>query len=663
MATVYKALDTRLEAHVAVKVVRMEYIPPSALDQTIKRFEREAKSLARLTHPNIVKVMDYGDHDGNPFLVMEYLSGGTLKQRIKGGAIPWQEAVGLLMPITQALGYAHKQNLIHRDVKSSNIMFIETGQPMLTDFGMAKLFNAEKTSELTNTGMGVGTPEYMAPEQWMGRVSVRSDIYSLGVVLYETITEKKPYTADTPAALLLKQANDPLPSPRRYARDLPEKVEKVLFKALAKEEKRYQSMGEFSSALESLLGGPSHAIESIAVNSRPQQYRFKQNDRDATVIQGLTHDDLEWIANKPGVKPGIKNWWIGVIGAVCLVIAGMIISWLSFFHPPATPVPDKLYVVPTTFVPLSLPNITGASLPNSGITISPQTINQLKQVAIGNIGMVNDVSFSADGKILAAASESRIYLYNTITLKELRVIKTDRPITDIAISPDGQILAFAASDGALQLWHISDGTSYGTLEGFGYDVAFSPDGQTLAAGMNNGSVWLWNAADGTPLRALEGHTSYVFSVAFSPDGQTLASGSGDNTMRLWRFSDGALLRVFEGHMNLVNSVAFSPDGQTLASGSVDNTVRLWNVTDGTLLRTFEGHTSYVNSVGFSPDGLLLVSGGRDGTLRLWDVTNGTLLNTLKVQPDNVSSVGFSPDGQMLASGSEDKTLRLWGIIP
>jgi len=195
MATVYKAYDTRLEADVAVKVIRTDKFTPEVLARALKRFEREAKALARLTHPNIVKVSDYGEYEGSPYLVMPYLPGGNLKAFLKQrGHLLWQEAVKLLLPIAEALDYAHSQNVIHRDVKPSNILLTERGQPMLTDFGVAKVLEEEATIDLTGTGMGVGTPEYMAPEQFQGKaIDGRADIYSLGIVFFETLTHRFPY--------------------------------------------------------------------------------------------------------------------------------------------------------------------------------------------------------------------------------------------------------------------------------------------------------------------------------------------------------------------------------------------------------------------------------------------------------------------------------------
>jgi serine/threonine-protein kinase len=256
MAVVYKAYDTRMETDVAVKIIRTENLTLGTMDRTLKRFEREAKSLARLTHPNIVKVMDYGEFEGQPYLVMPYLPGGTLKAML-GKPIPWQEAINILIPIAHALGYAHEHNIIHRDIKPANILITEKGQPMLSDFGVAKLLDAEETMELTGSAVGIGTPEYMAPEQGNSKtIDHRADIYSLGVVFYEMVTGRKPYVADTPLAVLIKRASEPLPRPGKFVPGLPQTVENVLLKVLAKEPKdRYQSMGDFVHALEGLTAG------------------------------------------------------------------------------------------------------------------------------------------------------------------------------------------------------------------------------------------------------------------------------------------------------------------------------------------------------------------------------------------------------------------------
>jgi serine/threonine-protein kinase len=254
MATVYKAYDTRLETDVAVKFIRTEELSPKVLERALKRFEREAKSLARLTHANIVKVTDYGEYEGSPYLVMEYLPGGTLKQKLAGRPMAWQETIKILLPIARALDYAHRLGVIHRDVKPANILITADGDPVLTDFGIAKIIAEESTLDLTGTSAAVGTPEYMAPEQATAKfVDKRADIYSFGIVLYEMVTGRKPFTADTPMAVLIKQATEPLPRPAQFVRDLPPRLEQILLKALAKNpDDRYQSMGELANALEEM---------------------------------------------------------------------------------------------------------------------------------------------------------------------------------------------------------------------------------------------------------------------------------------------------------------------------------------------------------------------------------------------------------------------------
>ncbi len=277
MATVYKAYDTRLEREVAIKVIRREAFPSDEMETLLKRFEREAKSLGRLSHPNIVGVIDYGDYEGAPYLVMVYLSGGTLKDRL-GTSLPWREAIQMIIPIAHALEYVHSQNIINRDVKPSNILMTETGQPMLTDFGLVKMFGQQEkdATHLTSSGTGLGTPDYMAPEQWTGEPTTLSDMYSLGVVLYEMITGHRPYTADTPAGVLLKQATEALPLPKQYVSDLPKDVESVLLKVLAKDPKdRYPDMHTFIEELQNLLAGRSVIASTIKTSHLRDQMTGK----------------------------------------------------------------------------------------------------------------------------------------------------------------------------------------------------------------------------------------------------------------------------------------------------------------------------------------------------------------------------------------------------
>jgi serine/threonine protein kinase len=281
MAIVYKGYDTRLERDVAIKIIRSGAFPTDTLGEILRRFEREAKSLAKLSHPNIVKVYDYGEHEGEPYLVMEYLPGGTLKNLL-GKAQPWQDALRLILPVARGVAYAHQRGVLHRDIKPANVLITDGGEPMLSDFGIAKLVGGEQTTSLTGSGMAIGTPDYMAPEQWTGTTSPQSDLYSLAIMLYEIVTGRKPYTGVTPAEILIKQATEPLPSPRQFAADLPIPFEEILFKALAKEPgDRFETVNAFIAAMEGLESTPSTDTSRAPVR-KPVEETFKLPEREST---------------------------------------------------------------------------------------------------------------------------------------------------------------------------------------------------------------------------------------------------------------------------------------------------------------------------------------------------------------------------------------------
>jgi hypothetical protein len=287
MATVYKALDIRLDRLVALKVIRMDR---DSSGDFIKRFEREAKALAKLSHPNIVHVNEYGEFEGIPFIVMDFVPNGTLKQRM-GKPIPWMEAIRFIIPIANALDYAHKHSVIHRDVKPANILITENGAPMLSDFGLAKILESGLATDLSGSGVaGIGTPEYMAPEQVLGKpADGRADMYALAIVLYEMITGCIPFKADTPIAIGFKQCYDPVPDPKTWAGDIPTGVEHVIIKALAKDPaRRFPDMASFSRALYGLTqsGGEysspnKETLASVRLASqgnKPEQEKKKHRE-------------------------------------------------------------------------------------------------------------------------------------------------------------------------------------------------------------------------------------------------------------------------------------------------------------------------------------------------------------------------------------------------
>ena len=316
MATVYKAYDTSLENEVAIKFIRHEQIPPAQWQHMLKRFEREAKRMAKFTHPNIVKVMDYGDYEGNPYLVMPYLTGGTLKDKLKaniGVPMEYREACRLLAPIARALEYAHEEDTIHRDVKPANILLTLKGQPMVTDFGVAKILDLDEGQTLTGTGVGVGTPEYMAPEQWLNKVIPQTDVYALGVVLYLMVTGKVPFDAETPLGVHNKQLTEPLPRPKELNSELSDEVERVLYKALAKDPMaRYANMGEFAQALENIL--------------QPQQVRIGERVEEKLSGKRKEREEPQQEQKREGETervPEGKSCWVNglvIITTVLLVV-------------------------------------------------------------------------------------------------------------------------------------------------------------------------------------------------------------------------------------------------------------------------------------------------------------------------------------------------------
>ncbi len=406
MAVVYKAYDTHLECEVALKVIRVDNLPRNAEERALKRFEREAKAVARLTHPNIVKVTDYGEEDGKPYLVMPYLPGGTLKQLIKEhGQIPWQEAARILIPIAEALAYAHEEKVIHRDIKPSNILLTRSGQPMLTDFGVAKIIEDEATQDLTGTSATVGTPEYMAPEQITSKtVDTRADLYSLGVVFYEMITGRKPFEADTPMAVMIMHSRDPLPRPSQFVKNLPENVEHLLIKALTKKpEDRYQTANEMVHALRELTGTSNKVGQE---KSSPAKGDQEKNQVDNN-------------KQKPILKQAL------IIGGVLVLISIGIVIGTILTKSKTTKIPEPTINNPTPTITATM-EVTNTSQPTSTptTTVEPTTSSTSTpapiQLTISQGSSVN-CRYVADeiGKVIGVfGSESVLVVNGTDSTKK-----------------------------------------------------------------------------------------------------------------------------------------------------------------------------------------------------------------------------------------------------
>jgi WD40 repeat protein len=648
-AVVYRARDTVLDRIVALKVLH----PQLTIDSKfIQRFYQEARTAAGLHHPNIVTVHEVGEDQGLHYLAMALLPGRTLDEwldRVKGPLPPGQ-VVSITVQIASALDLIHQRGLMHRDVKPNNIMVDEEGQATLLDFGIVR---AAEGTRLTTTMTLLGTPEYMSPEQARGEeMDARSDVYALGVVVYQMCTGREPFSATSPIVVLRLHVDEPPPPPQELNPRLSPEVVRVLSKALAKDrDARYQTAGEMAQALREAVEAP------VTVQPARPERRREEPAPGVRKTRRLPVAAEERLAAKDRAMPAWRRvpiWaWVAA-GVLVLGLAAVGAQVLSGFSAvgtqPVTPAAEA------TSEEAATPALYSPKM------IVPENVERMGQLARLGRGTVQGAAYSPDGRFLAVASSLGVYLHSAETLEELHFFDLEQGVEGVTFSPDGEIMAVWLSDYWIQLWNVSERVLLHALEaheGEIYSVVFSPDGQMLASGSSDETVRLWRVEGGELLHTLEGHTFYVRSVAFSSDGGMLASASKDKTVKLWRVEDGELLHTLEGHEEYVWSVAFSPDGEMLASGSYDDTVRLWRASDGALLRILEGRHGNVESVAFSPDSRFLASASN--VVQLWDAFSGELLGAWEGHSDSVLSLSFAPDGATLASASTDGTVRLWRV--
>src|SRR5918994_902810 len=309
MSTVYRAYDTTLERWVAIKLMHRDISDDA--DQ-LERFRREARAVAQLSHPHVVTVIDAGEDDGAPYIVFEYVEGETLKDRIRRlGRLPVAEAVAYAVEIGRALECAHSHRLVHRDVKPQNVLLDPDGRAKVTDFGIARSLEAQG---LTATGRVLGTTDYVSPEQALGHeVTEQSDIYSLGIVLYEMLTGEPPFRADTQVAVAMKHVKDPLPDVQRRRPEISAALAAVVERSTAKEtQNRYPAVSQMVHDLEEVL-----AIEAA---------RSGQTTGEATtVLQSLSGDTADFAPirlRRPKRVLALTLLVLGLAAATAILLAG-----------------------------------------------------------------------------------------------------------------------------------------------------------------------------------------------------------------------------------------------------------------------------------------------------------------------------------------------------
>ncbi|MGE5641614.1 MAG: serine/threonine protein kinase [Byssovorax cruenta] len=361
MANVYRAYQPSVDRYVAIKVL------PSQLAESKEfatRFHQEARIIAMLEHPHILPVFDYGESDGVAYFVMRYLDAGTLKDKMEAGRpLPLNEIDRIFTQLADALSYAHSHGVVHRDLKPANALIDSFGNVFLTDFGIAKLLESA-SPRLTQTDAVMGTPAYISPEQAQGMpVDQRSDIYSLGIILYEMVTGGVPFVADTPLAVLFKHISDPLPLPSKVKPDVPEAIEKVILKALAKDPKdRFPTAGEFVTAWKQALDEAKAARQTreTVPPIRPPETVVRQPEVKPIPPTSVPPRTVEAKSRTP------VGWMVGCLAVVCLVVAALGIGGVAFRQnfglfssATITPLPtDTVVVPPATDPAVPLPTAT-----------------------------------------------------------------------------------------------------------------------------------------------------------------------------------------------------------------------------------------------------------------------------------------------------------------
>lgn len=658
MGVVYEALHEPTERQVALKMLgRMTQANAIARE----RFRREAEATARLEHPNIVQVFEVGDHQGHPFLALEYVAGPSLADRWKESRQSPREAAKLIEQLARGIHYAHQQGIIHRDLKPGNVL-LAPDCPKITDFGLAQ--HLENT-DLTVTGEVVGTPDYMSPEQAQGRCSrgnigKAADIYALGAILYAALTGRPPFQGATALdALELVRSHEPVP-PARLAPAVPRDLETICLKCLEKEPgRRYASAAALADDLERFLHG-----KPITARRAGQVERLRR-----------------WCRRNPVTAVA------SILGMVAFVLgvafAGSYSVTLQLRHEQrlTKEALQNVEIQKSRAEENARQLAEQQKLTQSALIEATRFRRQAEELSM-SLAMERGLTLLEQGDVargmlllghclqIAPASESDLHrviranlaaVHRRLPLQLHAVLEHPGEVRSTAFSPDGKLLLSGGRNCPPQLWDVDRGEPLGEAlphPGEIRSVAFSHDGTFVVTAGADKLVRVWNVETRELLGEPLAHPAAVHSVALNPDSRVLATGCLDGTTTLWELPAGKKRHEWK-QPGIVHSVAISPEGKRVATGTSVRRAQVWSVDQGHAVGEPMVHPGEVFSVAFRPDGWWLVTGSEDGSVLFWDANTGRPMGYPLTHRGPVRSVGYSADGKLLWTGGAYGQVKLW----